>query len=118
VSDSMRRTEGDRERRRHLADAARGDARLLPWTSDTGKPCYLSTDSASGKLARLADEMELVQLSMADDVLWEARKVLGNPLSPHAEIRYAGIRLAECLADVLRIAESRGMRLPDGVEGP
>jgi hypothetical protein len=85
---------------------------LLPWTSDSGKPCYLGTDGESGKLSRLADEMEVAQLSMADDVLGEARKVLGDPLSPHAEVRYAGIRLAECLADVLRIAESRGMRLP------
>ncbi|MFF4094671.1 hypothetical protein ACFYYY_12650 [Streptomyces sp. NPDC001834] len=33
-------------------------------------------------------------------------------MSPHSEVRYAGIRLAECLSDALRVAESRGMRLP------
>jgi hypothetical protein len=77
-----------------------------------GKPCYLSTDSASSTLARRADEMEVAQLSTGGDVLREARKVLGNPLSPHAEVRYAGVRLAECLEEVLRVAESRGMRLP------
>ncbi|MER6218993.1 hypothetical protein ABT189_00085 [Streptomyces sp900105755] len=55
---------------------------------------------------------------MGADVLKEARKVLENPLSTHAEIRYAGVRLAESLGDVLRVAESRGMRLPvpDGEE--
>lgn len=39
-------------------------------------------------------------------------------MSPYAEVRYAGIRLAECLIDALRIAESRGMRLvlPDDAE--
>jgi hypothetical protein len=108
----MRRTEGERQRRQHLADVASGHApRLLPWTME-GKPCYLSTDSASSTLARRADEMEVAQLSTGGDVLREARKVLGNPLSPHAEVRYAGVRLAECLEEVLRVAESRGMRLP------
>ncbi|MEU6552791.1 hypothetical protein ABZ915_21265 [Streptomyces sp. NPDC046915] len=33
-------------------------------------------------------------------------------LSPNVEVRYAAIRLSECLADVLRVAESRGRRLP------
>ncbi|WP_309031008.1 hypothetical protein [Streptomyces alfalfae] len=48
---------------------------------------------------------------MAEDMLKAARKVLDDPMSPHAEVRYAGIRLAECLTDVMRIAESRGLRL-------
>ncbi|MFG2125876.1 hypothetical protein [Streptomyces sp. NPDC048710] len=85
--------------------------RLLPWSTESGKPCFLSSDSGS-VLARLADQMEAIQLGMGGDVLKEARKVLENPLSTHAEIRYAGVRLAESLRDVLRVAESRGMRLP------
>ncbi|WP_230396287.1 hypothetical protein [Streptomyces blattellae] len=91
--------------------------RLLPWSNDTGKPCFLSSDSGS-PLARLADEMERVQLAMGAEVLGHARKVLEDPLAGHAEVRYAGVRLAECLADALRVAESRGMRLPvpDGDE--
>ena len=32
-------------------------------------------------------------------------------MSPYTEVRYIGIRLAECLTDALRVAESRGMRL-------
>ncbi|MFJ2844734.1 hypothetical protein ACIPD2_24260 [Streptomyces griseofuscus] len=92
--------------------------RLLPWETETGNPCFLSTDGGSSTLAKLADEMEAVQLSMGVDVLKEASKVLANPLSPNAEVRYAGVRLAECLRDALRVAESRGMRLhaPDVTE--
>lgn len=33
-------------------------------------------------------------------------------MSPNAEVRYTAIRLTECLADALRVAESRGRRLP------
>ncbi|MFD7020549.1 hypothetical protein [Streptomyces sp. NPDC059161] len=70
-------------------------------------------------LARLADQMEAIQLGMGVDVLKEARKVLENPLSTHTEVRCAGHRLAECLRDALRVSESRGMRLllPDIEEG-
>ena len=109
----MQRTEGDRERRRSLADIADGGhMRLLPWENDTGKPCYLNTDGGPSALARLADEMEMVQLTMGADVLREASRVLGDPMSPNVAVRYSGVRLAECLRDALRVAESRGMRLP------
>ncbi|WP_420719086.1 hypothetical protein [Streptomyces sp. WM6386] len=56
--------------------------------------------------------MEAAQLAMGTDVLGHARQVLDDPMSPHTEVRYVGIRLAECLADALRVAESRGLRLP------
>ncbi|CAM5486816.1 hypothetical protein [Streptomyces coeruleorubidus] len=58
--------------------------------------------------------MEAVQLATATDVLGlaRARKVLDDPTSPYTEVRYAGLRLAECLTDVLSVAESRGARLP------
>lgn len=45
-------------------------------------------------------------------MLVAARKLLGDPLSPNVEVRYTAIRLSECLADALRVAESRGRRLP------
>ncbi|WP_200307654.1 hypothetical protein [Streptomyces adelaidensis] len=86
--------------------------RLLPWTSSEGKPCYLVPGDEGGCVSRLADEMEAVQLTMGTDVLGHARKVLDDPASPHTEVRYAGLRLAECLGDALRVAESRGLRLP------
>ncbi|NGO06944.1 hypothetical protein G5C60_04525 [Streptomyces sp. HC44] len=86
--------------------------RLLPWPSPDGKPYYLMTDSGGGYVSRLADDLEAVQLAMGADVLGLARTVLDDPASPYTEVRYAGLRLAECLTDALRVAESRGLRLP------
>ncbi|MFJ9566817.1 hypothetical protein ACIRQQ_43125 [Streptomyces fuscichromogenes] len=85
--------------------------RLLPWPTPEGKPCYLVTDSSGGDLSRLADSLETTQLTTGTAALGQARQVLDDPMSPYAEIRYVGLRLAECLTDALRIAESRGMRL-------
>ncbi|ANS67615.1 hypothetical protein SLINC_5391 [Streptomyces lincolnensis] len=85
--------------------------RLLPWLSSDGNPCYLLTDHNGGYLSRLADDMETVQLATATDVRDLARTVLDDPSSPYTEVRYAGLRLAECLTDALRVAESRGLRL-------
>ncbi|GAB2996482.1 hypothetical protein GCM10023080_073280 [Streptomyces pseudoechinosporeus] len=110
---------------KHTTDpaTASNSPRLLPWPSPTGNPCYLMTDSGGGYVSRLADDLEAVQLAMGADVLGLARNVLDDPLSPYTEVRYAGLRLAECLTDALRVAESRGLRLPvpatedaDGVE--
>ncbi|NGO06746.1 hypothetical protein G5C60_03465 [Streptomyces sp. HC44] len=85
----------------------------MPWTHE-GKPCLLSADEGGGGyLSQLADGLEAVQLAMGNDVLAHARKLLDDPTSPNAEVRYAAIRLAECLSDALRVAESRGMRLDD-----
>jgi hypothetical protein len=86
--------------------------RLLPWPSPDGNPCYLKTDSGGGYVSRLADDLEDVQLALGADVLGLARAVLDDPVSPYTEVRYAGLRLAECLTDALRVAESRGLRLP------
>ncbi|WP_149831124.1 hypothetical protein [Streptomyces tailanensis] len=88
--------------------------RLLPWPSANGNPCFLSTDSASGVVSRLADDMEAVQLTTGTEVLELGRGVLNDPKATATELRYAGVRLAECLSDALRVAESRGMRLPTG----
>ncbi|MER6010289.1 hypothetical protein [Streptomyces bluensis] len=93
--------------------------RLMPWPSPDGNPCYLVTDNNASYLSRLADDLEAAQLSIGTNVLVLARKVLDDPTSPYTEVRYAGLRLAECLTDALRVAESRGMRLPvpDDVDG-
>ncbi|MET9865022.1 hypothetical protein ABZZ16_02245 [Streptomyces sp. NPDC006386] len=63
--------------------------------------------------------MEAVQLAIGTDVLRLARKVLEDSASPYPEVCYAGLRLAECLTDALRVAESRGKRLsaPDTEAG-
>ena len=86
--------------------------RLRPWTTDDGKRCMLSTDAEGGFLSRLADDFEAVQLGLGADMVKEASKVLDNPMATYSEVRYMALRLSECLADALRIAESRGLRLP------
>ncbi|MFE9645545.1 hypothetical protein ACFYO0_15855 [Streptomyces sp. NPDC006365] len=110
---------------KHITDpaATSNSPRLLPWPSPDGNPCYLMTDSGGGYVSCLADDLEAVQLAMGADVLGLARAVLDDPVSPYTEVRYAGLRLAECLTDALRVAESRGLRLAvpateeaDGVE--
>ncbi|GGL70800.1 hypothetical protein GCM10010129_12900 [Streptomyces fumigatiscleroticus] len=85
-------------------------ARLLPWGGPEGKPCYLLSDG-TGPLSRLADTMETVQLDMAADLLKHAEDRLGDDRATPAQLRYLLARMREALADVHRVAESRGGRL-------
>ncbi|MCZ9351130.1 hypothetical protein NGM36_15185 [Streptomyces mutabilis] len=87
--------------------------RLLPWLSAEGKPCFLAPGDGGGIVSRLADDTEARQLAEGLDVLRSARRLLDDPVSPNAEVRYSALRLTECLADALRVAESRGRRLPE-----
>ncbi|WP_234362129.1 hypothetical protein [Streptomyces sp. IMTB 1903] len=113
------RSDADRMRRRELYDAAAGVAgpRLLPWTTPDGHPCYLSTDG-KGYLSTLADSIEAVQLGMGEELLEHAREVLapGARALSATEYRWLASRLAEALTDALRVAESRGQRIPDPQE--
>ena len=86
--------------------------RLLPWTTPEGNPCYLSTDSDHSRLSRLADDLEEAQLDSGEQVLAGARAVLADPKAGERAVRFALTRAAECLADLLRIAVSRGERIP------
>ena len=88
---------------------ARNELRLLPWSGPEGKPCYLSTDS---RLSRLADDLEEAQLDSGEQVLAGARAVLSDPKAGERAVRFALTRATECLADLLRIAVSRGERIP------
>ncbi|WP_262703977.1 MULTISPECIES: hypothetical protein [Streptomyces] len=56
--------------------------------------------------------MEAIQLKMGAEVLNHVQKILSDPKASATELRYAGARLSECLSDALRVAESRGARLP------
>ncbi|MFM9441797.1 hypothetical protein [Streptomyces acidiscabies] len=110
----MQSEDGDREQQPERApDAAptTPPPRLLPWTTDDGKRCLLSSDDGDGYLSRLADKYEAAQLALGSDVLTLVRPVLEDLDSQLIEVRYSAVRLAECLADALRIAESRGLRL-------
>jgi hypothetical protein len=84
--------------------------RLLPWAGADGKPCYLVADGA-GYVSRLADRIESVQLGMADGLLGHAAELLAEQRLTNEELRYLARRLSESLADVRRVAESRGARI-------
>ncbi|MCX5154644.1 hypothetical protein OG914_11675 [Streptomyces sp. NBC_00291] len=86
-------------------------ARLLPWTSPEGKPCYLVGDG-TGPVSRLADRMEMEQLAMAADLLDEAQCVLAELKWTPGELHLLAVQLTESLGAVHRVAESRGARLP------
>lgn len=85
--------------------------RLLPWSTPDGRPCYLL--GSGGYVSRVADNVESVQLAMAQDLLGHAEDMFAaeRTTTPH-QLRFLAARLAEALRDVHRIAESRGARLP------
>ncbi|MGW3626938.1 hypothetical protein [Streptomyces sp. NPDC000880] len=105
---------------------AHSELRLLPWSGPEGKPCFLSTDDSGGHLSRLADNTEAVQLGMAAELLEHASEVLADEEAKPKELRLLATDLARMLGDALRVAESRGRRLPtpdrfapgEGNEGP
>jgi hypothetical protein len=84
--------------------------RLLPWTGTDGRPCYLVGDG-TGYVSRLADDIEDVQIDMADRLLGHAAELLAERRVTSAELHYLARRLSESLRDVKRVAESRGGRL-------
>ncbi|MFF9803161.1 hypothetical protein ACF1G3_37955 [Streptomyces rochei] len=86
--------------------------RLLPWSTPEGNPCYLSTDSDHSRLSQLADDLEEAQIDSGEQVLAGARAVLADPKAGERAVRFALTRAVECLADLLRIAVSRGERIP------
>ncbi|MFF7576558.1 hypothetical protein ACFZBE_16495 [Streptomyces sp. NPDC008061] len=91
------------------------ELRLLPWTGPEGKPCYLSTDNNGGHLSRLADTTEAVQLGMAAELLEHAAEVLADGETEPNELRQLAVAMSGALRDALRVAISRGSRLPPTV---
>lgn len=87
-------------------------ARLLPWTSPEGNPCYLVGDG-TGFVSRAADDIERVQLDMADDLLGHAAHLLAGHDAGSRELRFLARALADALRDMRRIAESQGARLAE-----
>ncbi|MEV7427079.1 hypothetical protein [Streptomyces sp. NPDC091212] len=86
--------------------------RLLPWSSPEGKPCFLSTDGRGGMVSRFADDVEEAQTSVAAEVREDAIAVLTDRKARAGDLRLALARVTDALGDVLRVAESRGARLP------
>ncbi|MFD0167834.1 hypothetical protein ACFVJH_27390 [Streptomyces decoyicus] len=91
--------------------------RLLPWPGPAGQRSYLATDDGDSALSRLADEMEEVQLQTGVELLDHAAKLLEDPKANAVELRFLSARLCEALRDALRVAESRGGRLPEPEPG-
>ncbi|MEV5803773.1 hypothetical protein [Streptomyces parvulus] len=87
------------------------ELRLLPWSGPDGKPCYLSTDDSGGYMSRLADNMEAVQLGMADDLVEQVSAVLGDLDADPEDLRRMLTELTGALREVLRVATSRGYLL-------
>lgn len=87
--------------------------RLLPWPGPAGQRSYLATDDGNSPLSQLADEMEEVQLQMGAELLDHAAKLLEDQKATVVELRFLSARLCEALRDALRVAESRGERLPE-----
>ncbi|MFJ7412226.1 hypothetical protein ACIQWZ_15620 [Streptomyces sp. NPDC098077] len=84
--------------------------RLLPWTGTGGKPCYVVGDG-TGHVSRMADDVESIQLDMADELLGHAADLLADDASTGPQIRFLADRLTESLRQIVRVAESRGSRL-------
>ncbi|MER6999487.1 hypothetical protein [Streptomyces sp. NPDC000410] len=72
----------------------------------------MSSDDPCSRLNRLADELEAAQLDTGAVVLEQAREVLVDPEATVRELRWLSLRLCQSLDDTLRVAESRGGRLP------
>ncbi|MFE5555235.1 hypothetical protein [Streptomyces sp. NPDC056544] len=88
------------------------ELRLLPWTGPDDKPCYLSADTPAGYLSRLADNTEKIQLGLASELLAHALEVLADEDSDPEELRLLATDLTGALRNAVRVATSRGHRLP------
>jgi hypothetical protein len=85
--------------------------RLLPWTTPEGKPCLLVT-TGTGFLSRMADQIEEDQLDWADVILERSADILREGPVTETVLRFLIARLSEALRDAVRVAHSRGDRLP------
>ncbi|QTZ91810.1 hypothetical protein [Streptomyces auratus] len=85
-------------------------ARLLPWTSLDGKPCFLVSDG-TGYVARVADAVEEEQLATALDLVAEAQCLFAARGWTSGELQLLAVELTEALVEVHRVAKSRGARL-------
>ncbi|MFE1411907.1 hypothetical protein ACFW6F_14055 [Streptomyces sp. NPDC058746] len=88
------------------------ELRLLPWSGPDDKPCYLSADNTAGHLSRLADNAEEIQLGLGVELLAHAYEVLADATSDPEELRLLAKDLTGALRDTIRVATSRGHRLP------
>ncbi|WP_406122219.1 hypothetical protein [Streptomyces sp. NBC_00989] len=95
-----------------MTEAERNSApRLLPWSTEDGKRCFLISDGSDSFLSRRADDVEQMQLALGSELLEQVIEVLEDPTVSPRELRFFGKTLAHALRDTLKVAESRGARL-------
>ncbi|NBE50623.1 hypothetical protein GUY60_04120 [Streptomyces sp. YC537] len=87
--------------------------RLLPWATPDGKPCFLTSDDADSYVNKVADNIESIQLAMGSDLLDHAADLLADRKATPDQLHFLLARMTEALSDALRVAESRGDRLPE-----
>jgi len=86
---------------------------LLPWTREDGGPCYvIPGEGGSSFMSHLADAMEDTQVELAEQLLGHVDMLVSAGVSPESELRHLVGYLCVSLRDVVRVAESRGHRLP------
>jgi len=91
--------------RRVAALFQRVTIRLLPWTGEGGKPCYLRTDGETGTvLSRLTDNPESVHLGMAASLLGYVDDALSDERLSTTELRAMVSTLCQAVRDVVRVA--------------
>ncbi|WP_405439386.1 hypothetical protein OG373_19325 [Streptomyces avidinii] len=88
------------------------ELRLLPWSGPDGKPCFLSSDDSTSFLSRLADNAEEKQLGSGAKILDQALELLADLDADPDELRLLAGDLTRALHDAIRVATSRGRRLP------
>lgn len=84
-------------------------ARLLPGTGGDDQSRLLAANG-NDPMSRLADRIEGVQLGLAGRLLGRARDLLATGPVGGAEPEALNVQLADALADILRVAESRRLR--------
>ncbi|WP_330330404.1 hypothetical protein OHS33_12150 [Streptomyces sp. NBC_00536] len=97
---------------------SRDELRLLPWSGPDDKPCFLSAGANDSYLSRLADNTEALQLDRGLDLLDQALDLLADEKADPDELRFLATDLTEALRDAVRVAASRGHRLPTQAHSP
>lgn len=88
------------------------ELRLLPWSGPDSKPCFLSAGTNDGYLSRLADRSEAAQLALGIELLEHALELVADEEAEPDELRTLAVDLTRALQDAVRVATSRGHRLP------
>ncbi|WP_199742361.1 hypothetical protein [Streptomyces triticirhizae] len=85
-------------------------ARLLPWSDDQGRPCYLA-GNGGGRVTEYANALEREQMLYAEAVLGLSADTIDDTDATREDLLDLSTCLTAALRDVHRIARSRGEQL-------